>query len=150
MNLPPRRRTCRTQASPIPPTIKPLHFASSNTVPEWTLRTLLPFCWAGSGKRSKSALTAPMGPSPLLLWKREVACVGEELGQESASPGYLVFVLDDGGSQVATIYLNGNCYAGGGWYDDDKEVLEVRSGVIQLLIAPVEAQNESDQEGSSG
>jgi hypothetical protein len=27
--------------------------------------------------------------------------------------------------------------AGGGWFDDAEEVLEVRSGVIQLLIAPV-------------
>lgn len=65
---------------------------------------------------------------------------GEEFGHESASPKSFAFVLDDGdGLQIAAaIHLYESSYAGGGWYDDDEEVLEIRSGVIQILIAPVE------------
>ncbi len=64
---------------------------------------------------------------------------GDELGPESASPGSFVFVVVDSQSaQVAAFRLYERSYAGGGWFDDDEEVLEVRSGVIQLLIAPAE------------
>jgi hypothetical protein len=64
---------------------------------------------------------------------------GDELRAESAAPGSLVFVItDDGGTQVAAFRLHEDSYAGGGWFDDAEEVIEVRSGVIQLLIAPVE------------
>lgn len=64
---------------------------------------------------------------------------GEELGAESASPGAFLFILDDGGGgQTGVLRLYERSYAGGGWYDDEEEVLEVRSGVIQILIAPAE------------
>jgi hypothetical protein len=67
---------------------------------------------------------------------------GEGFGEESALPASVVFVLDDGeGAQIATFRLYENSYAGGGWYDDEEEVLEIRSGVIQLLIAPAVEQS---------
>lgn len=69
---------------------------------------------------------------------------GDELGAESFSPGSLLFVLvDDGDAQIAAFRLYEDSYAGGGWFDDEEEVLEVRSGVIQLLIAPVEVLGET-------
>jgi hypothetical protein len=64
---------------------------------------------------------------------------GAEMGSESASPGSFLFTLvDDSNAQVAAFRLYENSYAGGGWFDDEEEVLEIRSGVIQILIAPVE------------
>lgn len=66
---------------------------------------------------------------------------GDDFGFESASPGSFVLVLTGGdGVQAAAVRLFEASYAGGGWYDDEEEVLEVRSGVIQILIAPTEAQ----------
>jgi hypothetical protein len=62
---------------------------------------------------------------------------GDSFGSESASPGSVLFVLDDtDGEQIATFHLFESSFAGGGWYDDAEEVLEIRSGVIQLLVAP--------------
>lgn len=63
---------------------------------------------------------------------------GDELGSRSASASSVLFVLRDGdGEQVESLRLYEQAYQGGGWYDDDEEVLEVRSGIIQILIAPV-------------
>jgi hypothetical protein len=64
---------------------------------------------------------------------------GDELGNRSASGSSVLFVLHNGdGAQVGSLRLYEQAYQGGGWYDDDEEVLEVRSGVVQILIAPVQ------------
>lgn len=65
------------------------------------------------------------------------ASPGDELGNRSGSSVLFVLRNRDGG-QARSIRLYEQAYAGGGWYDDDEEVLEVRSGVIQILIAPVQ------------
>jgi hypothetical protein len=63
---------------------------------------------------------------------------GDCLGAESALPGSFIFVLTDANeSQVAAIYLSPDSYADGGWDRDAADVLKVRCGVIQMLIAPV-------------
>lgn len=64
---------------------------------------------------------------------------GDELGNGSAAGSSVLFVLRDGdGAQVGSLRSYEQAYKGGGWYDDDEEVLEIRSGVVQILIAPVQ------------
>ena len=64
---------------------------------------------------------------------------GDELGKRSTSGSSVLFVLRNGdGAQVGSLRLYEQAYQGGGWYDDDEEVLEVRSGVVQILIAPIQ------------
>jgi hypothetical protein len=47
-----------------------------------------------------------------------------------------LFVLVDGdGLQVGSFALDAEAFLGGGWLDGGEEVLEVESGVVQLLIA---------------
>lgn len=41
------------------------------------------------------------------------------------------------GSEVASLRLYESSYVGGGWFDDAEEVLEIRSGVIRILVATV-------------
>jgi hypothetical protein len=63
---------------------------------------------------------------------------GDELGGESASPGAFLFVLDDGdGKEVGSFRLYERALQGGGWFDEDEEVLEIRGGVIQILLSRV-------------
>jgi hypothetical protein len=55
----------------------------------------------------------------------------------------LIFLLGGGnGTQIGSFFLHSGAFAGAGWYDDEEEVLEVRSGVIQLLIAPVKTHDD--------
>lgn len=63
---------------------------------------------------------------------------GDELEGEDASPATFFFVLDDGnGEQIGSFRLYEEALRGGGWFDEDKEVLEIRSGVIQILLSRV-------------
>jgi hypothetical protein len=51
-------------------------------------------------------------------------------------PEVFLFVLVDGvGRQVGSFALDAEAFGGGDWLDDREEVLEVESGVVQLLIA---------------
>jgi hypothetical protein len=51
-------------------------------------------------------------------------------------PEVFLFVLVDGdGVQVGSFALDAEAFGGGGWLDEKEEVLEVESGVVQLLIA---------------
>jgi hypothetical protein len=50
-------------------------------------------------------------------------------------PEVFLFVLVDGaGRQVGSFALDAEAFGGGGWLDQGEEVLEVESGVVQLLI----------------
>jgi hypothetical protein len=60
-------------------------------------------------------------------------------------PEILLFVLvDDTGLQVGSFALDAEAFGGGGWLGDKEEVLEVESGVIQLLIATAIGDKEGD------
>jgi hypothetical protein len=51
-------------------------------------------------------------------------------------PEILLFVLvDQAGRQVGSFALDAEVFGGGDWLDENEEVLEVESGVVQLLIA---------------
>jgi hypothetical protein len=55
---------------------------------------------------------------------------------EGARRGSFAFYLADAaGNDVGAFRLFQASYAGGGWFDDEEEVLEIRSGVIQILVA---------------
>jgi hypothetical protein len=61
---------------------------------------------------------------------------GDELSGRAATADSLMFILEDReGSQVGTFILVESAFRGAGWFDRDGEVLEVRSGVVRLLIS---------------
>lgn len=62
---------------------------------------------------------------------------GEASAAPSGAESFLFILEDDAGRQVGSFCLYEASLAGGGWFDDEEEVLEIRSGVIQLLIAAV-------------
>lgn len=63
---------------------------------------------------------------------------GEEFGVDDKSPAVFAFRFEgEAGDEVASLRLYESTYVGGGWFDDEGEVLEIRSGVIQILIATV-------------
>jgi hypothetical protein len=60
---------------------------------------------------------------------------GEDFEEDAVRRGPIVFYLaDPAGDPVASFRLYRSAYAGGGWFDDEQVVLEIRSGVIQLLV----------------
>jgi hypothetical protein len=51
-------------------------------------------------------------------------------------PEVILFVLvDEAGRQVGSFALDAGAFRGGGWLGDREEVLEVESGVVELLLA---------------
>jgi hypothetical protein len=63
-------------------------------------------------------------------------------------PEVFLFVLVDGaGRQVGSFALDAGAFGGGGWLDEGEEVLEVESGVVQLLITTALGDDEEETEG---
>jgi hypothetical protein len=63
-------------------------------------------------------------------------------------PEVFLFVLVDGaGRQVGSFALDAEAFGGGGWLDEGEEVLEVESGVVQLLITTALGDDEEETEG---
>ena len=113
------------------------------TVPRMSFEEVLAVLLGWIGVEIEVSVHGANGAQPVAALEAQ-GCLrnGEELGGESASPGTFMFVLDgEAGVQAGVIRLFESSYAGGGWYDDGEEVLEVRSGAIQLLIAPVKEQD---------
>jgi hypothetical protein len=60
--------------------------------------------------------------------------------------GYLRFTLRSNpgssgyyrGSQVGSFAVDAEAFAGGGWLDERREVLEIESGVVQLPVVAVD------------
>jgi hypothetical protein len=77
-------------------------------------------------------------PPVAALEARGILRKGEEFGSESRSSGVIAFRFEDSaGNGVASLRLYESSFAGGRWFDDGKEVLEIRSGVIQILVATI-------------
>lgn len=54
-------------------------------------------------------------------------------------PEVFLFVLNDmGGRQVGSFAVDAEAFGDGGWLDERREVLEIESGVVQLLLVPVD------------
>jgi hypothetical protein len=70
-------------------------------------------------------------------------------GDVVSSPGkpevFLFVLVDDTGMQVGSFALDAEAFGGGGWLDEKEEMLEVESGVVQLLIASAVRDDEVDR-----
>jgi hypothetical protein len=60
---------------------------------------------------------------------------GDVLSGPDKPEVFLFVLVDPGGRQVGSFALDAEVFRGGGWLDGNEEVLEVESGVVQLLIA---------------
>lgn len=61
---------------------------------------------------------------------------GDELSSCSAPADAVMFILEgEEGRQAGTFILAESAFRGAGWFDPGGEVLEVRSGVVALLIS---------------
>lgn len=59
---------------------------------------------------------------------------GDVLSRPGDPEVFLFVLVDAGGGQVGSFVLYADAFLGGGWLDGKKEVLEVESGVLQLLL----------------
>jgi hypothetical protein len=60
---------------------------------------------------------------------------GDVLSRPGRPEVFLFVPVDGDGLQVGSFALDAEAFGGGGWLDGGDEVLEVESGVVQLLIA---------------
>jgi hypothetical protein len=60
---------------------------------------------------------------------------GDVLSRPDKPEVFLFVLVDPAGRQVGSFALDAEAFGGGGWLDGNEEVLEVESGVVQLLIA---------------
>jgi hypothetical protein len=60
---------------------------------------------------------------------------GDVLSRPGASEVFLFVLVDSAGIQIGSFALYAEAFRGGGWLDEKEEVLEIESGVVQLLIA---------------
>jgi hypothetical protein len=59
-------------------------------------------------------------------------------------PEVLLFVLvDPAGRQIGSFVLDAEAFSGGGRLDGKEEVLEIESGVVELLVARAAGDNEA-------
>jgi hypothetical protein len=69
---------------------------------------------------------------------------GDVLSRPDRPEVFLFVLVDPGGRQVGSFALDAEAFGGGGWLDEKEEVLEVESGVVQLLIATAVGDEDSD------
>jgi hypothetical protein len=69
---------------------------------------------------------------------------GDVLSRPYRPEVFLFVLVDPGGRQVGSFALDAEAFGGGGWLDGNEEVLEVESGVVQLLIATAVGDEDSD------
>jgi hypothetical protein len=67
---------------------------------------------------------------------------GEVLSRPDRPEVFLFVLVDPSGRQVGSFALDAEAFGGGGWLDGGEEVLEVESGVVQLLIATAAGDDE--------
>ena len=67
---------------------------------------------------------------------------GDLLSPPARPERFLFVLVDAAGRQVGSFALDAEAFKGGGWLDGREEVLEIESGVVQLLI--VRADEEED------
>lgn len=77
------------------------------------------------------------GDAPVsALYARGVLSRDDELDESSKT---IVFTLTSkAGEKTGQVFLVPDSFRGADWLDDDEEVLELRSGVIWMLISPID------------
>lgn len=71
---------------------------------------------------------------------------GDVLSRPDRPEVFLFVLVDAGGRQVGSFALDAEVFGGGGWLGRNEEVLEVASGVVQLLIATAIGDEEGDRQ----
>jgi hypothetical protein len=69
---------------------------------------------------------------------------GDVLSRPDKPEVFLFVLVDPVGRQVGSFALDAAAFGGGSWLDENEEVLEVESGVVQLLIASAIGDEEGD------
>jgi hypothetical protein len=69
---------------------------------------------------------------------------GDVLSRPRKPEVFLFVLADDSGRQVGSFALDAEAFVGGGWLDEKEEVLEVESGVVQMLIATAVGDDDPD------
>jgi hypothetical protein len=89
------------------------------------------------GREVEVSLAGADGAAPTLVAELGGRLArGDELSGGSAPADSVMFIPeDDEGRQVGTFILAESAFRGAGWFDPGDEVLEVRSGVVALLIS---------------
>jgi hypothetical protein len=70
---------------------------------------------------------------------------GDVLSRPDKPEVFLFVLVDPGGRQVGSFALDTEVFRGGGWLDGNEEVLDVESGVVQLLIATAVGDEDGDR-----
>lgn len=89
------------------------------------------------GRELEVSLHGANGASPTLAAELKGRLRrGDELSSGSEPADALLFVLEGSdGQEMATFVLSERAFKGASWFDTEEDVLEIRSGVIQFLIA---------------
>jgi len=89
------------------------------------------------GREVEVAVAGADGAAPTLAAELQGRLArGDELSAGAAPADSVMFILEDNeGREVGTFILAESAFRGAGWFDAGDEVLEVRSGVVQLLIS---------------
>jgi hypothetical protein len=69
---------------------------------------------------------------------------GDVLSRPGCPEVFLFVLVDGAGLQVGSFALHAEAFGGGGWLDEKEEVLEVESGVVQLLITTAIGDDKSE------
>jgi hypothetical protein len=72
---------------------------------------------------------------------------GDVLSRPGKPEVFLFVLVDPAGRQIGSFAIDAGVFGGGGWLDDREEVLEVESGVVQILIATAIGDEDPDPEG---
>jgi hypothetical protein len=72
---------------------------------------------------------------------------GDVLSRPGRPEVFLFVLAGEGGRQVGSFGLDTHAFRGGGWLDEAEEVLEVESGVVQLLITQALGDEDGDPAG---
>jgi hypothetical protein len=75
------------------------------------------------------------GKAPILAMSaRGNLRTGDVLSRPGKPEVFLFVLVDFAGLQVGSFALDSEAFGGGGWLDENEEVLEIESGVVQMLI----------------
>jgi hypothetical protein len=91
------------------------------------------------GARGRAPISAVSAPGRLRT--------GDVLSRPDRPEVFLFVLVDSAGRQIGSFGLDAEAFGGGGWLDGNEEVLELESGVVQLLIATAIGDEEPESAG---
>jgi hypothetical protein len=69
---------------------------------------------------------------------------GDVLSRPGRPEVFLFVLVDPTGRQVGSFALDAEAFGGGGWLDQNEEVLEIETGVVQLLVTAAVGDDDGD------